>query len=121
MKGKKLNGDEDLTGKRSFQALKTYGGKNKEFEDWKFVLKIFLGNTAGFVEVLMEIDKLPDMPNAETMTKIIDQAQAELSESGRKVVWEWMNRQLYQILCDHSSTNLDSLMIDNQIVILLRH
>jgi len=98
---KKQKNDDgfDMTSRRSFQSIKTYGGKADEFEDWRFVMKIFLGSEPGFVDIVSRIDMLEDVPTKEIMEKVYAELNVEYANTGRKLDWEWMNRQLYQILC----------------------
>jgi len=98
-KNEKNSTGTDLTGLRSFQSLKQYGGKSDEFEDWRFVWKIFLGSEPGFVEVITKVDMLPDEPTKEKMEVIFSEVLLDFAGSGKTFDWEWMNRQLYQMLC----------------------
>ena len=62
-------------------------------------MKTFLGEEVGYIDVLVELDKLVKPPDSIDLDLLFANLQQKLGPKGIVVDREKMNHQLYQVLC----------------------
>ena len=101
---KKLKDDKDarekkdkehcITSKKFFSDVPVYSGKVEDFEDWTFKLRNHLSDEPGYLELLLELDALTEIPKTEDLLKINETLKVKYP----KIDMDRMNRQLYEAL-----------------------
>ena len=89
-----------LTTKRSFSNLPKYTGKHEDFDDWKFKLTTFLSEEVEYKELILILDKVTVLPDESLINQLMEQAATVVQARHHKTMdRQWVNHQLYQVLC----------------------
>ena len=60
-----------MTSRRDFSNLPKYSGKHDEFDEWKFKMVTFLSEENDFKELILQLDKLKELPDNEKAKSIL--------------------------------------------------
>jgi hypothetical protein len=96
---------EGLTSRRAFSQLPSYSGKPEEYDDWSFQVRRFLSEETDFKELMFKLKAMSSIPNKEDVAKVFNDMNLAMvdgktrTERKEKVDQEWMNHQLFQMLC----------------------
>ena len=85
-----------MTSRRDFSFLPKYAGKHEDFDEWKFKMSTFLSEENEFKELLLKLDKLKEVPEDFEVNDVLNQIDEMCGKKGNQ---EWINHQLYQVLC----------------------
>ncbi len=106
MEKKQMKTKIDLMSKKSFLKLSKYSGKDAEFDDWRFQMLVFMGETNGMAETLIEVEKFKSTPTEKDCENILNKMEHVCDNFDK----EWANTQIFQVLCHTLSGNALSLV-----------
>ena len=87
---------EGMTTKRAFSSLRSYSGKYEEYDEWEFKMTAFLAEDPDFKELLIKLKDVKDVPGKAEVEAIFKELD---DEKGVEVDRDWINHQLFQVLC----------------------
>ena len=92
----KEKGKESMTNRKGFSNIPGYNGKPEDYDDWAFKMRTFLNEEVDFKEVLIKLDKFNQVPTKEEVFEMFQEIEDDADHNVSK---EWINHQLYQVLC----------------------